>query len=57
MSDFLKKISDFVPKNDNGDVMVPPSVKNIFSDMGAKGGQKYSNFIDRIVDSILTKKK
>lgn len=57
MSDLFKKISDFVPKNDNGDVMVPPSVKNIFSDMGAKGGQKYSNFIDRIVDSILTKKK
>ncbi len=57
MSDFFKNISALVPRNANGDVMVPSGIKNVLSDVGAKGGQKYSNFIDKIVDSIFKKKK
>lgn len=57
MSDFFKNISALVPRNANGDVMVPSGIKNVLSDVGAKGGQKYSNFIDKIVDLIFKKKK
>lgn len=57
MSEFFKNLSALVPKNANGDIMVPSGIKNVLSDVGEKGGQKYSNFIDKIVDSIFKKKK
>lgn len=57
MSDFIKNISSRVSKNPNGDIRVPSGIKDVLSDMGAKGGQKYSNLIDKMVDSIFEKKK
>lgn len=57
MNKFFENISSLVPKNGNGDILVPDGVKSSISNVGVKGGQKYSDVVDSIVDFIFKKKK
>lgn len=56
MDKFFENISSLVPKNGNGDIIVPDGIKSKISNVGVKGGQKYSDFVDSIVDLIFKKK-
>lgn len=57
MNKFFENISSLVPKNGNGDIIVPNSIKSRIFNVGVKGGQKYSDVVDSIVDLIFKKKK
>jgi hypothetical protein len=41
--------SDLMP---NADSFIPDYIEKNLKDIGTKGGQKYSDFIDKIVDAI-----
>ena len=57
MNKILENNSSLVPKNDTGDILVPDGIKTWISSIGVKGGQKYSDFVDSVVDLIFKKNK
>lgn len=57
MNKFSENISSLIPKNDTGDIIVPDGIKSRISNVGVKGGQKYSDFVDSVVDLIFKKKQ
>ena len=57
MNKFFENISSLIPKNSNGDMIVPDGIKSRISNIGVQGGQKYSDVVDSIVDFIFKKKK
>ena len=55
MGNFLEKVVKFIPSsNDNGSI-IPNNVQGNLRNIGEKGGQKYSNLVDKLVDTILKK--
>lgn len=56
MNKFFENTSSLVPKNGNDDILVPDGIKSRISNIGVKGGQKYSDAVDSIVDFIFKKK-
>lgn len=57
MGDFLDKLSPLIPKNDEGGVPIPGHIKDNLTKIGEKGGQKYSDFVDFVVDSLFKRNK
>lgn len=57
MNKFSENLSSLIPKNVNGDVIVPDGIKSKISNIGVRGGQKYSDLVDFIVDFIFRKRK
>lgn len=56
MNKLFDNISSLIPKNSNGDMIVPDDIKSRITNIGAQGGQKYSDVVDSIVDFIFNKK-
>lgn len=44
------------PTRGNGDIMIPKKVTNTLKSVGVKGGKKYCDLVDAIVDLIFKKK-
>lgn len=57
MNKFSENIFSLIQKNGNGDITVPSGIKSTLSNIGARGGQKYSDFVDFVVDFIFKKNK
>lgn len=55
MENFLEKISGSLPENVGKGSLIPPQVRKNLEQIGQKGGEKYSNFVDKLVDMILKK--
>lgn len=55
MGNFLERVIGSMPTtNSNGDI-IPSNIQRNLKSIGEKGGQKYSNIVDKIVDTILQK--
>ena len=55
MGNFLEKLTNIIPANNGGGDIIPTNVQNNLRNLGEKGGQKYSNLVDKLVDTILKK--
>lgn len=55
MGNFLEKVISNLPANNNNGSIIPSAVQDNLKSLGEKGGQKYSDLVDKIVDSILKK--
>lgn len=55
MGNFLEKVVKIIPTTNNNGRIIPNNVQGSLKDLGEKGGQMYSNLIDKIVDVILKK--
>ena len=55
MGSFLEKVVSSIPTTINNGGSIPNKVQGNLKNIGERGGQKYSNFVDKIVDSIFKK--
>ena len=55
MGNFLEKLVNNIPSTNNNGSIIPPNVQGNLRDLGEKGGEKYSNLVDKIVDIIFKK--
>lgn len=55
MGNFLKKNVNNIPTTNNNRSIIPNNVQENLRYLGEKGGQKYSDFVDKIVDLIFKK--
>lgn len=53
MGNFLEKVVKIIPSSSDNGSVIPSNVQGNLRNLGEKGGQKYSNLIDKLVDSIL----
>lgn len=52
MGNFLEKVVKNIPTTNNNGNIIPNNIQGNLRHLGEKGGQKYSNFVDKIVDLI-----
>ncbi len=55
MGNFLEKVVKNIPTTNNNGNIIPNNIQGNLRHLGEKGGQKYSNFVDKIVDLIFKK--
>lgn len=55
MGNFLEKIASNLPIGSGEGSIIPTNIADNLSNIGQKGGQKYSNLVDKVVDSIFKK--
>lgn len=55
MGSFLEKVVKNIPTTNNNGSIIPNKVQGNLKYIGEKGGQKYSNLVDKIVDLIFKK--
>lgn len=52
MGNFLEKVVKIIPSNNNNGNLIPNNVQGNLRNIGEKGGKKYSDLVDKLVDSI-----
>lgn len=55
MGNIIEKISGSLSENVGRGSLIPPQVRKNLEQIGQKGGEKYSNLVDKLVDIILKK--
>lgn len=55
MGNFLEKVVKNIPTTTNNGSIIPNNVQGNLKNLGEKGGQKFSDLVDKIVDLIFKK--